>query len=100
MTSQKVFNLIDRIENISVKNGNSKGIPTLDQLMPMVTSAMDLGSGDIRRYGGLLPATEQLIEKTILELAIKGYFYEARARATDYKELERQESEQSTEVTA
>ena len=100
MTSQKVFNFIGNLEGVFARKELIRGNSPLEMLMPKVTHALELGKGDARRYGGMQLSTRQAIEDSIKSLAKDGYFAEARACAFDYKELEKQEEQQTAEVIA
>ena len=67
---------------------------TIEETMKRVTDALELGEGDLKRYGCLLPSTIEDIELLITRLAAGKHFDEAYRNAERYKELVRKASEQ------
>ena len=75
------------------------GVTTpINELMGSFHQALELGSGDLRRYGGLLEDTRRDIEGMIKRITLHGYIKQARDCAEQYRRLEQQEENIPTQT--
>ena len=92
MTSKNLLQRIKKREENVLAKHNPTGFSTpLEEVMSRTGNALDLGRGDLRRYGCVLDSTTQEIEASILMVAYGGYFVEALDLNKEYAALERKQ---------
>ena len=91
MTSQILLRYIQGLENLFKKH-QPIAKSSIDELMGGVNDALELGRGDLRRYGCLLESTTREIERAIRVVAHCAYIEEARICVENYAKLEQQEA--------